>query len=109
MNFLMNIAMSMSRLLDASDDKLTNISNQANEILRSWVGPLMIALGGVGLVYVIVLGIQYAKSENDSKRAEVKSRLVNCVIGVIAILVIGAVCTAVDWASLVQIFGYTSY
>ena len=104
-NMLMNIVARMSRLL-AVDANLREIGAEVNSILRVWVGPLMIALGGVGAVYIIILGIQYAKGENDSKRAEVKTRLVNCIIGVIAILVLGSVCIGIDWAKLVQVFGY---
>ncbi|MGN0961586.1 MAG: Mbov_0395 family pilin-like conjugal transfer protein [Christensenellales bacterium] len=85
---------------------LTAVSNEVNDILNKWVGPIFLALGGVAAVYVIILGVQYAKSENDSKKAEVKSRIINCIIGLLAIIVIGVVCIEVDWASFVQIFGY---
>lgn len=84
------------------------VGEEVNSILRTWVGPIFIALGGVGSVYIIVLAVQYAKSENDSKRAEAKTRIVNCAIGVVAILVIATVCLTVDWAELVKIFGYTA-
>ena len=98
MNFLLSIA----RLLD-----LAAVSTEVNDILNFWVGPLFIAIGGVGTIYVIILGIQYAKSESDSKRAEAKTRIINCIIGVIILLIIGAICLSVNWASLVEIFGYT--
>ena len=106
-NYLMNVAVSLGRLL-ATDQKLTDISTEVNNILKIWVGPLLIAIGGVGAVYMIVMGIQYAKSESDGKRAEIKSRLVNCIIGVISILVLGSLCIGIDWAGVVQIFGYAA-
>lgn len=102
MNFLMSIA---NRLLEVTG-KLNNLGKEVDTILRSWVGPIMIALGGVAAIYVIILGIQYVKSENDSKRVEVKTRIVNSIIGIIVILILGFVCFAVNWAELVQIFGY---
>ena len=100
--------MNFARLLEASE-KLTRISEQVTTILHSWVGPLFIALGGVGTIYIIILAIQYIRSENDSKRTEAKTRMVNCIIGVLSLLVLGVVCLAVNWAELVQIFGYTKY
>jgi len=99
MNFLMNI----SRLLTTN---LEDVGAEVNNILNTWIGPLFTVLGGVGAIYIIVLAIQYIKSENDSKRAEAKSRIINCAIGVVALLVLGAVCLTVNWAEFVQIFGY---
>ena len=90
-----------------STGQLKTVSNEVNKILRSWVGPLFIAIGGVGAIYIIVLAIQYIRSENDSKRAEAKQRIINCVIGVICLLVIGGVCIGVDWGNFVQLFSYT--
>ena len=90
-----------SRLLDIEE-----LSNEVNSILSEWIGPLFIAIGGVAAVYVIVLAVQLARAENDSKKAEVRSRFVNTIIGMIAILIIGAVSITVDWAGVVQIFGY---
>lgn len=107
MNFFRNLTINMGRLL--ASDNLGQVSYEVNTILKTWVGPIFIALGGVGSVYIIVLAVQYAKSENDSKRAEAKTRIVNCIIGVIALLIIAFCCIGIDWASLVQIFGYTSY
>lgn len=99
MNFMLNI----SKLLN-----LQSVGSEVNKILGMWVGPLFVAIGGAGAIYAIVLGVQYIRSENDSKRAEAKTRIVNCVIGVITLLVLAAVCMAVDWAAFVEIFGYAS-
>lgn len=90
-------------LLDAAA-----VGSKVDEILKGWVGPLFVAIGGVGCIYVIILGIQFIKSENDSKRAEAKSRMFNCIIGIISLLVIGAVCIGLNWAGLANMFGYAS-
>ena len=101
MNFLMNI----SRLLA---NNLEEVGAEVNNILSTWIGPLFIALGGVGSIYIIILAVQYIKAEGDSKRAEAKSRIINCAIGVISLLVLATVCLAVNWVEFVQIFGYAS-
>lgn len=103
----MNLALSFSRLLaNNATQTQKDTAKVVDEILSVWVGPFMTALGAVGAIYVIILGIQYAKSENDSKRAEAKTRMVNCIIGVLSLIVIGVVCWAVNWVEIAQIFGY---
>ncbi|MBQ7351419.1 MAG: hypothetical protein IJW59_00920 [Clostridia bacterium] len=95
--------MGLSQLLGRSE-----AGAMVNQILNTWIGPLFTVIGGVGAIYIVILAIQYIKSESDSKRAEAKSRIVNCVIGVLSLIIIGVVSMAVDWAKLVEIFGYTA-
>jgi len=128
MNFLMNLAINTTRILAKSDvtnetfdtdtgggtgggvhaTQGSDIAAQVTNILKTWIGPLFIAIGGIGAVYIIILAVQYAKSENDSKRAEVKTRIVNCAIGVVSLLVIATLCMVIDWYELASIFGYAS-
>lgn len=82
------------------------VAKKVTEILKVWIGPLFTVIGAIGAVYIIVLAVQYAKAENDNKRAEVKSRIANCAIGVISLLVIGSLCFWVDWQAFANIFGY---
>ena len=57
------------------------------EILDTLLIPIIILLGVAGMVYAIVLGVQYAKAESADKRDEAKKRLINAVIGVVIMLV----------------------
>ena len=91
-----------------SAGKLKEVSDDVNTILRTWVGPIMMCVGAVGAIYIIVLAVQYAKSESDSKRAEAKTRMINCLIGVVAIIALAGLCIGLDWGAVVKIFGYTS-
>lgn len=84
-------------LLDTAE-----VAAKVKSILGEIVGPIMIAIGGVLAVYMIVLGVQYAKSENDNKRAEAKTRMVNCLIGLIVIIVMAVLCMSIDWVGLVN-------
>ena len=85
---------------------LKSVSDQVNQILNDWVGPLFIMIGACGGIWAVVMGVQYARCENDAKRAELKSRMVNCIIGVVIILVLGTCCIGINWAGVVKIFGY---
>lgn len=42
----------------------------------------MIVVGMVGSIYVIILGIQYSKSENEEAKAEAKKKLINGAVGI---------------------------
>lgn len=97
-----NFLLSMSQLLGAAE-----AATKATEILNGIAGPVLIALGGAAAIYMIVLGVQFAKSEDDGKRNEIKKRLVNTAIGVVVIIALGTLCTAIKWDSIVeQLFGY---
>ena len=89
-------------------EQTSEVAKKVNQILNDWVGPLFTAVGAIGSIYIIILAVQYARSENDSKRAEVKTRMVNCAIGVVALLVIASLCLFVDWQGVANIFGYVS-
>jgi hypothetical protein len=98
--------MSMSRLLAPNRETLEQLGIQIKDILSTIVGPILIALGGAGAIYIVVLGVQFAKSESEEKRTEAKKRMINLAVGVVLILALASVCTFIDWASFIQIFGY---
>jgi len=50
--------------------------------LESIVGPILIVIGSVGVLYAIYLGVMLAKAENAEKREEAKKRIVNVLIAI---------------------------
>lgn len=100
-----NLLANISMLLSA--DRVTATAQKVHEVLANIVAPCLTVLGSLAIMYVIVLGVQYAKSENDEKRAEVKKRIINTAIGAVAIIVLILLCWLVDWGTIIpQIFGY---
>lgn len=100
-----NLLANISMLLSA--DRVTATAQKVHEVLANIVAPCLTVLGSLAIMYVIVLGVQYAKSENDEKRAEVKKRIINTAIGAVAIIALILLCWLVDWGTLIpQIFGY---
>ena len=103
--FLLNI----TRLLEIDMAKLEAVSAQVHQILGDIVGPCLSVIGSIGVIYMIVMGVQYAKSESDEKRAEFKTRMINLAIGIIIIFILVAMCLAINWAALVkEVFSYFS-
>jgi len=50
--------------------------------LESIVGPILIVVGAVGVIYAIYLGVMLAKAENAEKREEAKKRIINVLIAI---------------------------
>lgn len=48
----------------------------------------MAAVGAAGVIYSVVLGVQLAKAEDQSKRDEAKKRLVTTIITVVTLVLI---------------------
>ena len=101
MRFFNNLSIGVSSMLAPAD-----VASKVNQILNVWIGPLFTVIGAIGAIYIVILAVQYAKAESDNKRAEVKTRIANCAIGVVSLLVIGALCLKLDWVAVASIFGY---
>lgn len=86
---------------------LAKTSAKVTEILSGIVGPCLSVIGSIGVIYLIVLGVQYAKAESDEKRMNMKKRLVNLAIGLVVMIVLITLCFAIKWDTLVtEVFGY---
>lgn len=75
----------------------TDLANNYKEL--SWVGnlfqylyPILYAIlavvGAAGVIYAVVLGINLAKAEDQSKRDEAKKRMITTIIAVAVTLVL---------------------
>lgn len=74
---------------DTSDlSQAQKIAKPIDELLDVMIIPLLILIGSAGLIYSIVLGVNYSKAENADKREEAKKRLVNTIIGFVVLLVL---------------------
>ena len=61
-------------------------------------------IGAAGIIYAIVLGVNYIKAETPDKRKEAQSRLINAIVGVIIIIAGVVICRVVDWDGLLDMF-----
>ena len=97
--FLMNLMMGVSKVLAEDNTGNTNVLEQdwyrnimapIVKVLNMMIVPLLILVGTAGSIYAIVLGVKYARSEDSGAREENKKRLINAVIGLIAMLALMA-------------------
>ena len=96
-SMLANIMM----LLDAEQ-----AAAKAVEIIKTMVGPVLVVLAGAGAIYMVVMGVQFAKAEDEGKRQEVKKRLLNLAIGVVLVMALGILCIGLNWQGFTRtLFG----
>ncbi|MBQ2864806.1 MAG: hypothetical protein IJE91_05050 [Clostridia bacterium] len=55
-------------------------------IVDSLLNPILIIGGTAGMIFVIVLGVNFSKAESADKREEAKKRMINAIIGVVITL-----------------------
>ena len=52
-------------------------------IVDGLLNPILIIGGTVGMIFVIILGVNFSKAESADKREEAKKRMINAIIGVV--------------------------
>jgi len=57
-------------------------------LINSLLGPLLGIVGAAGTIYCVVLGVKYAKAEEEQDRMKAKQALKNAIIGFILIFVL---------------------
>ena len=88
----------MNLMLDAaSEGDVVNTAYEAFIKVVNIVLPIIISVLLVfGIIYSIILGVNYSKAEDSEKREEAKKRLVGAIIGV----VVAGVLVAIIWVVL---------
>lgn len=71
-----------------TDPWMKDIVKPLQSIVLSLLWPILFVLSVVGIVYVVMLGVQYAKAESPDNREKAKSRMVNAIVGIVIMLVL---------------------
>jgi len=66
----------------------TNIISNA---IDAFIGPLLIILCSLGIIYAVIVGIKMLKADSKEKRQENKQILINIAISLVAVIVLIAV------------------
>ena len=99
MKFLLAIS---NAIRAGSNDTLSAIATQIGDIINNIVSPVLMVIGSAGVIYAIILGVNYIKAETPDKRKEAQSRLINAIIGVIIIIAGIVICRSINWATIVE-------
>lgn len=92
MNFLLNIMRFIGEgsTNTTKDSKSSGTVSPIYDFLDTFGPALMALLLAVGVIYCVILGVQYAKAEKGDERETAKKKAINAAIGfgVIIILVV---------------------
>ena len=67
---------------------LVNILATVYEVINAIIVPILIIVATAGIVYAIVLGVNYAKAETSDQKEEAKKRIINVVVGAVLMIVL---------------------
>ncbi|MBO4413040.1 MAG: hypothetical protein J5779_03395 [Clostridia bacterium] len=57
-------------------------------VTKSILIPVLGIVGMAGVIWAIVLGINFAKADSNEKREEAKKRLISLVVGIVVVIVL---------------------
>ena len=76
--------------------------------ILGWLLPLiMILIGVAGVIYIIIVGVKFAKAENADEKDQAKKKLINIAIALIVIIV-ALILVFVFIKNANTIFGWTT-
>ena len=107
-DFLLKMMIPVKNKLGVSISSVENVSNLGSTLttlIKSILGPVLGIIGAAGVVYAVVLGVQYAKAEDANARKEVQGRLIGALIGAAIIIVGATLCLALNWEKIFTDFG----
>ena len=84
---------------------LKDIAENFEKLMQSILGPVLIVLGAAAGIYLVYLGVLYAKAEDANKRKEVQGRLIGAAIGLVIIIVGITLVYAINWESIYTALG----
>ena len=96
-------------LLDqyVTDQTLEGVATGFKNIVQKILGPILMVIGVLAVIYAVYLGVLYAKAESADKRKEVQGRLIGACIGAVIIVAGATLCFALDWYAIYKSFSGT--
>ena len=83
MKYLANVV----SLLGSAPEWTTQYTDKLLNLVTSLLTPIFAVLAVVGIVWAIILGVQYMKAESTDKKEEAKKKMVNVIVGTVIMLV----------------------
>ena len=94
----------MFNKLLADYTSLYSIAEGMKDLMTKILGPVLMVIGVLAVIYAVYLGVMYAKAEDASKRKEVQGRLIGALVGAAIVIVGIALCYAIDWVEVFNAF-----
>ena len=91
---LVNALMAASGSVLTGDEVVKTAYDTFSKYFKIIMPTLIAVVLVIGMVYAIIIGVQFAKAEDTDQRDKAKNRLINVIIGV----VVAAVLMIIIWA-----------
>lgn len=91
---LANLIMGGTKFLGAITDKSNDdyadaaktVAKTVSGIVQSILVPILSVVGAAGIIWAIVLGINFARADSNDKREEAKKRLISLIVGIVVVV-----------------------
>ena len=83
---------------------IEGIPGAFRQVMQYIIGPVLSIIGIAAVIYVVMLGLQYAKAEDADGRKKVQGRLIGACVGAVIIIAGVVLCFSLDWAAIFQGF-----
>jgi hypothetical protein len=87
-----------------TDKTINGVPAMFEGLMRYIMGPVLSIIGIAAVIYMIMLGINYAKAEDADGRKKVQGRLIGAAVGVVIILAGVVLCFALPWDTIYTTF-----
>ena len=77
-------------------------------LMQYIIGPVLSIIGIAAVIYMIMLGINYAKAEDADGRKKVQGRLIGAAVGAVIIIAGVVLCFALPWVEIFNGFAETA-
>ncbi len=81
-NFLANI------MFMATETELDRIARGISNLVDTILTPMLFLIATAGIIYAVILGVNYAKAETSDKKDEAKKRIINAIVGIVIMVVL---------------------
>ncbi len=75
-------------LMATAAPNFSTVTDPIIDLINALVGPAIAIVGALGAIFVIILGVKFAKAEEPQDREKAKSSLKNAIIGFVLIFVL---------------------
>ena len=64
----------------------TDVKNTVVSVVKAVLIPVLGIVGAAGVIWAIVLGINFARADSNEKREEAKKRLISLIVGIVVVI-----------------------
>ncbi len=83
---------------------LSDVAGAFSKVIKNILSPVLGIIGVLLVVYVVYLGVMYAKAESADKRKEIQSRLIASIVGAVIVIAGATLCLTLDWTNIFKNF-----